>query len=72
MTRRSDMSQQLFSWLGMETFYESQEGTVGAYCLGWLGVLLIRKSESSVLKPKGKACLQHHCLDRGGDRFLMT
>lgn len=43
MTRRSDMSQQLFSWLGMETLYESQGGTAGAHHSGWLGVLLIRK-----------------------------
>jgi hypothetical protein len=63
VTRRSDMSQRLFSWLGMETLSESQAGIFGSHYLDWLGVLRMRRSEFSVLKPKGKARLQHHCLD---------
>ena len=63
VTRRSDMSQRLFSWLGMETLSESQAGIFGSHYLGWLVVVRMRRSEFSVLKPKSKAHLQQHCLD---------
>ena len=44
VTRRSDMSQRLLSWLGIENFSESQAAIVGARDLGLLDILLTRKS----------------------------
>ena len=43
VTRRSDMSQRLLSWLGIESLSESQAAIVGARDLGLLDILLTRK-----------------------------
>ena len=56
----------------MEALSESQTGILGSHYLGWLGVVRMRRSEFSVLKPNGKARLQHRCLDQGGNRSQMT